>query len=91
MTGRQKAVLWLGLILIGLNLVSKWSEIKSVIFQGSGITAPPGTGLPGSTGGKPAFPFLPNIPGITGKVPIIGLLGQHSSQPQHQTKKATLL
>lgn len=36
MTNDQRTVLWLGLMLIGLNIVLHISEIKSVIFSGSG-------------------------------------------------------
>lgn len=39
MTGKQSAVLWIGLILIGLNLTFKWAEIKAIIFSGSGSVA----------------------------------------------------
>jgi hypothetical protein len=35
MNGSQKAVLWIGLILVAVNLVMKWSEISAVIFKGS--------------------------------------------------------
>jgi hypothetical protein len=38
MNGQQRAVLWIGLILVGLNLVGHWAEIKSVIFTGADIT-----------------------------------------------------
>jgi hypothetical protein len=60
MNGQQRAVLWIGLILVGLNLVSHWTEIKSVIFSGAGISAGIGSGsssggiggiLPGAIGG----------------------------------------
>lgn len=86
MTGQQRAVLWIGLIIVSLNLVSRWKDISGVIFSGAGITSGIGSGGSSSGGGapKPAFPFLPNIPGITGKVPIIGLLG--SQNPPHKTK-----
>jgi hypothetical protein len=35
MTGKQTAVIWIGLIIVILNLVSQWSSIKSIIFGGS--------------------------------------------------------
>lgn len=61
MTGQQKAVLWIGLILVGLNLVGHWKDITAVIFSGAGI----GGGIPtpgGSNSGGfklPGFPVLP--------------------------------
>jgi hypothetical protein len=61
MSGQQKAVLWIGLILVGLNLVGHWKEITSVIFSGAGI----GGGIPtpgGSNGGSGIhIPFPPSI------------------------------
>jgi len=54
MNGQQKAVLWIGLILVGLNLVARWSDIRGVIFTGAGITG----GIPsgsGSTSGGSSF------------------------------------
>jgi len=62
MTGQQKTVLWIGLILVGLNLVSQWKEISAVIFQGSGITG----GILGGgsdSGGGFHLPTLP-LPGL---------------------------
>lgn len=64
MTGQQKAVLWIGLLLVGLNLVGRWSAIKSVIFSGAGITS--GIGGSGSTpgigSGVPGIPISPQFP-----------------------------
>lgn len=34
MTGKQNAVLWIGLIIIAANLMMRWSDIKKVIFGG---------------------------------------------------------
>lgn len=39
MTGKQNAVLWMGLILVALNLISKWSTIRDVIFNGAGVSS----------------------------------------------------
>jgi hypothetical protein len=75
MTGQQRAVLWIGLILVGLNLVSQWSKIRSVIFSGSGITS--GIGGTSSSGGGLQFPSLP----IVG-VPLLN---------QQKTSKATIM
>lgn len=58
MNGQQKAVLWMGLILIGLNLVSHWPSIKSIIFKGAGITS----GIGGSSGGGGIGIPLPSLP-----------------------------
>ena len=77
MSGQQKAVLWIGLILVTLNLVTKWSQIRAIIFTGSGITAPPDSGSGGSGGSKgpsiqiPVDPFIPGptIPKITVPLP----------------------
>jgi hypothetical protein len=65
MSGKQRAVLWLGLLLIGLNLVSQWSQIKSVIFT-SPKAAPSNGGGNGGGGGLP-FPLIPPgfFPGLS--------------------------
>lgn len=52
MTGKQSAVLWIGLILIGLNLAMKWGDIKNVIFSSPSS---------GSSSGGPNIPF-PTVP-----------------------------
>lgn len=54
MNGQQKAVLWMGLILVALNLASHWPSIKSIIFAGAGITS--GIGGSGGSGGGFQFP-----------------------------------
>lgn len=77
MSGQQRAVLWIGLILVALNLVGKWSQIRDIIFTGSGSTAPPDSGSGGSGGSKgpsiqiPIDPFIPGptIPKITIPLP----------------------
>jgi hypothetical protein len=56
MTGAQRAVLWIGLLMIGLNLVMKWSAIRSVIFTGSGGSASSGGGILGGGGGGLQIP-----------------------------------
>jgi hypothetical protein len=68
MTGQQRAVLWIGLILVGLNLVTRWKDIRSVIFSGAGITS----GIP-SSGGSGTTPSLPGlkIPGTQLPLPIL--------------------
>jgi hypothetical protein len=64
MNGQQKAVLWIGLLLIGLNLVMKWKQISAIIFTGAGQPAPPNTSSGGGGGIKLPFPTWPgtNIP-----------------------------
>jgi hypothetical protein len=75
MSGKQRAVLWLGLILIAFNLVRKWSEISSIIFSGAGAPASSGGTPPsGQSGGGnsvtvPIDPFLPTGPKITIPIP----------------------
>ena len=34
MTGEQRTILWIGLIIVALNLVMRWKDIHSVIFGG---------------------------------------------------------
>jgi hypothetical protein len=79
MNGPQRAVLWIGLILVGLNLVKHWKDVAGVIFSGSG-----GFGISGTGSGGGGF-NLPGIPGI-GFPPGIGIL----SQPTHSTKKSNV-
>jgi hypothetical protein len=68
MTGHQKAVLWIGLIIVAANLVMKWSSIRSIIFGSSsggstsnanpnsgGISTVPG--VPAPSGGGITIPF----------------------------------
>jgi hypothetical protein len=43
MTNQQRTVIWLGLFLIALNLIIKWSTIKSVIFNGANLLSKPTT------------------------------------------------
>jgi hypothetical protein len=73
MNGKQRAVLWLGLILIAANLVRKWPEISAIIFTGAGTTSPPASGGNSSSGGNsiqvPIDPFLPTGPKITIPIP----------------------
>lgn len=38
MTRQQSTVIWVGLILVAMNIVINWAEIKPVIF-GSGVSA----------------------------------------------------
>lgn len=69
MNGSQRAVLWIGLILVAFNLVRRWPEIAGVIFSGAGgsgvsssnpnsggISTVPGIGAPNSPNGV-TIPF----------------------------------
>lgn len=80
MNGSQRAVLWIGLIMVAFNLVRKWSEIKGVIFAGAAATSPsttsPSTSNPGNSIQVPIDPFLPTGPKIT--IPLPKLLLQHA-------------
>ena len=82
MNGQQKAVLWIGLILVGLNVVSQWSTVVGIIFNGAGITGgiptPSGSGS-GSGGGL-------TIPLPTGLLPGGELLPGHITIPTAKTK-----
>ena len=74
MSGKQRAVLWIGLILIAFNLVRKWSEISAIIFTGAGgggsSTSPGGSNTGGGNSVTvPIDPFLPTGPKITIPIP----------------------
>lgn len=90
MTGQQRAVLWIGLILVGLNLVARWSEIRSVIFTGAGITS----GISG-TGGSSDSGGLGGIIGRAGKGALKGIMpgggGLLAANPPQQTKDVTVV
>lgn len=67
MTRYQTSIIWLGLILILLNLVANMGEFKSVIFGG-----PSGNGGNGGTGPTPN-PSNNNPPLAPGPMnPIVG-------------------
>lgn len=72
MNGQQRTVLWIGLILVGLNLVNHWTEIRDVIFSGAGIGAGIGSGGSNSSGGGFTIPDpLHQLPGGTLLPPTI--------------------
>jgi hypothetical protein len=58
--------MWIGLILVTLNLVMKWGQIKAVVFAGApdNPNAPSSGGSSGGGGFKLPFPMWPgtNIP-----------------------------
>jgi hypothetical protein len=67
MSGQQKTVLWIGLILVGLNLVGRWKEIATVIFTGAGILGGiPTPGSSSSSGSNSPLNPLNLIPGHGG-------------------------
>jgi hypothetical protein len=53
MTPKQTTVIWLGLVLVGLNLVIHIADIKAVIFGGPAAPAAP------TTQPKPNPPLAP--------------------------------
>lgn len=72
MTGAQRAVLWIGLLMIAMNLIMKWSSIRSVIFSGAS-----GSGSGGSSSSGGGGLTIPNplhqFPGGTFIPPTINL------------------
>jgi len=69
--GQQRAVLWIGLILVALNIVSRWAEVRSVIFNGAGLTAGiPGSSSSSSGGNSITVPIDPLLPGVSPKIKI---------------------
>lgn len=64
----------MGLILIGLNLVTKWAQIRDIIFSGAKTVTTPAQGPTQSPSGGnsvqvPIDPFLPTGPKITIPLP----------------------
>jgi hypothetical protein len=69
MDGRQKAVLWIGLIMVGFNLALNWAAIRNVIFSGaSGVSG----GKSGSASSDPSGGITVNPPGQGITVPFGG-------------------
>jgi hypothetical protein len=62
MNNKERIVLWMGLILIGLNLVSNWPQLKAIIFTGAGTVTPAGGNSGGSGGGGFSIPGIPKLP-----------------------------
>jgi hypothetical protein len=86
MNGQQRAVLWIGLILIGLNLVKHWSDISSVIFSGAGI----GAGIGSSSNSNSSGGIISLIPGAIGSALHDLPGGMFLSSPVHNTKKTNV-
>lgn len=73
MTGKQRAVMWIGLLLVAANLIRKWPDIRAVIFAGATSPVSPPDSSGGSGGHSvqvPIDPFLPTGPKITIPLPI---------------------
>ncbi len=70
MNGKQRAVMWIGLILVAANLVMKWSSIRSIIFSGASIAGGGGGG--GSASSDPTGGITVNPPGQGVTVPFGG-------------------
>jgi hypothetical protein len=72
MSQHQTTVIWLGLVLIALNLILNLAELKSVIFSGStgggsgggshGITIPLDPFLPGPLSPHITIPLVQTTP-----------------------------
>ena len=73
MNGQARAVMWIGLILVALNIVMRWKDVRAVIFTGAGKpvsdSTAGGTKSPSIT--IPIDPFIPGptIPKITIPLP----------------------
>lgn len=82
-------MLWMGLILIGMNLVANWAQIKAIIFTGAGTQAPGGsTANPAKPGfsipGLPSLPWwIPHWPGTD--IPLISQVTPNSATPATKT------
>jgi hypothetical protein len=72
MSGKERAVLWMGLILIALNLAKRWKDIRDIIFSGAKAVAAPAQQAPQTPNPSiqiPIDPFLPTGPKITIPLP----------------------
>lgn len=73
MTGYGKAVLWIGLILIVLNLARYWGDIRQILFGSDSSTT--------AQGGLPIIPpFGPfngafDLPEVLGNAPTAVVIG----------------
>lgn len=74
MSGKQTAVIWMGLILIALNFFTGqgWKDLKQALFPASKKT----TGSSGTGSGKGSNPLLPSVPGLPSlpSVPSVPLI-----------------
>jgi hypothetical protein len=53
-TDKQRTVIWLGMILIVLNLATKWGQVREVIFGAPASTATTAANPPSNTTATPA-------------------------------------
>lgn len=81
MNGQQRTVLWIGLILVALNLVGRWGDIRNVVFSGAGIASGIGGG---GGGGIQVGPTIPGFPGV--QIP-----GTPIHVLSHKTKSAQVM
>jgi hypothetical protein len=89
MNDKERIVLWMGLILIGLNLVSNWAKVKAIIFAGAGTQTPGGsTANPSSPGFHiPRLPsWIPTWPGTN--IPLISQVTPNTAAAKTTTKTA---
>jgi hypothetical protein len=64
MSGKAKAVMWIGLIIVLLNLSLNWKQFVALVFTGSSSSSSSG-GSGGLT--TPGIsPLIPLIPGLGG-------------------------
>ena len=66
MNDHSKTILWLGLLMIVLQIVANWRTIRAVIFAGGsspgGIPLIPPLGVPGKGKVPPGEPVPPEVP-----------------------------
>jgi hypothetical protein len=65
MSDQARAVMWIGLILIALNVVMRWRDIRAVIFAGASQGAPSDSTSGGTKRPTITIPIDPFIPGPT--------------------------
>lgn len=85
MNDKERIVLWMGLILIGMNLVANWAQIRAIIFTGAGTQAPGGSTANPSTPGFHIPSWIPTWPGTS-----IPLLSQTTPSSASTAKTTTV-
>jgi hypothetical protein len=83
MSGKQKAVLWLGLLMVAFNLAMNWAAIRNVIFSGAaGVGKSDGSASSDPTGGITVKPPGQGITVPFGGFPLpIPFLSTQTTQP----------
>lgn len=84
MNDKERIVLWMGLILIGMNLVSNWAQIKAIIFTGAGTQTPGGSTANPPSPGFHIPAWIPHWPGTN-----IPLISQTTPSSAATTKTTT--